>query len=118
MVFRVRCLVPSVLIVWLMSVATYAQEPATRAEADRARREDKAANLQEYRPNAFERTMKFFEEKGVFLLDREGFYPKLGSLAVGSGFAYGAGFRDRDLFSDRGRLDLWAARSVRGYWAT
>jgi outer membrane protein assembly factor BamA len=115
---RVSRPVPLVLLVWLISGATYAQEPATRAEADRARREQKAATAQEYRPNVFERTMKFFEEKGVFLLDREGFYPKLGSLAVGSGFAYGAGFRDRDLFNDNGRLDLWAARSIRGYWAT
>ena len=112
---RRAALVP---IVWLMVGAAYAQEPATRAEADRERREEKNASTQPYQPGGFERTMKFFEEKGVFLLDREGFYPKLGSLAVGSGFAYGAGFRDRDLFNDKGRLDLWAARSVRGYWAT
>ena len=117
---RTRRRVPLVLIVWLMTGVTYAQEPepATRADADRARRGEKDASTQQYRPNAFERTTKLFEEKGVFLLDREGFYPKFGSLAVGSGFAYGAGFRDRDLFSDNGRLDLWAARSVRGYWAT
>jgi hypothetical protein len=94
------------------------QEPATRAEADRQRREAKNATLRPYQPGGFERTMHFVEEKGVFLLDREGFYPKLGSLAVGSGFAYGLGFRDRDLFSDKGRMDLWAARSLRGYWAT
>jgi hypothetical protein len=117
---RTRRRVPLVLIVWLMTGVTYAQEPepATRADADRARRREKEDSTQQYRPNAFERTTKFFEEKGIFLLDREGFYPKFGSLAVGSGFAYGAGFRDRDLFSDNGRLDLWAARSVRGYWAT
>ena len=86
---RTRRLVALVLIVWLMTGVTYAQEPepATRADADRARRREKDAATQQYRPNAFERTTKFFEEKGVFLLDREGFYPKFGSLAVGSGFA-------------------------------
>ena len=104
-------------MVWLMGAPTYAQEPATHAEENRARREEKSAAAHAYEPGTFERSLKFFEEKGVFLLDREGFYPKLGSLADGSGFAYGAGFRDRDLFSDRGRLDVWAARSVRGYWA-
>ena len=51
--------------------------------------------------------MHFAEEKGIFILDREGFYPKLGSLTTGSGFAYGAGFRDRDLFANKGH-----ARSV------
>jgi hypothetical protein len=107
-----------VAAVWLAAAAAHAQEPATRAEADRARREEKNAAAESYQAGGFERTMKFFEDKGVFLLDREGFYPKVGSLAVGSGFAYGAGFRDRDLFNDKGRLDLWAATSIRGYWAT
>jgi Omp85 superfamily domain len=115
---RSRRLAAIVPMVWLMAGPASAQEPATRAEENQARREEKSATVHAYEPGAFERSLKFFEEKGVFLLDREGFYPKLGSLAVGSGFAYGAGFRDRDLFSDRGRLDLWAARSVRGYWAT
>jgi hypothetical protein len=113
---RLVALLPMVCV--LAVPAARAQEPATRAEADRQRREEKAAKAQPYQQSGFERTMHFFEERGVFLLDREGFYPKLGSLAVGSGFAYGAGFRDRDLFSDKGRLDVWGARSVRGYWAT
>ncbi|HXW07410.1 MAG TPA: BamA/TamA family outer membrane protein [Vicinamibacterales bacterium] len=95
-----------------------AQEPATRAEADRQRREEKNASTEQYQPSGFERGLKFFETRGIFLLDREGFYPKLGSLATGSGFAYGAGYRDRDLFNDKGRLDLWAATSIRRYWAT
>jgi hypothetical protein len=37
--------------------------------------------------------MHLIEDRAIFLLGREGFYPKLGSLTVGSGFAYGAGFR-------------------------
>ena len=62
--------------------------------------------------------MHLVEEKGIFIVGREGFYPKLGSLTTGSGFAYGVGYRDRDLFDNKGTLDLWAATSLRRYWAT
>ena len=61
--------------------------------------------------------MHFAEDKAIFIVDREGFYPKLGSLTIGSGFAYGLGFRDRDLFENKGALDIWAAASIRSYWA-
>ena len=62
--------------------------------------------------------MHFVEEKAIFIIGREGLYPKLGSLTTGSGFAYGVGFRDRDLLNNTGQLDLWAATSTRLYWAT
>lgn len=62
--------------------------------------------------------MDFVEEKGIVLTNREGLYPKLGSLATGSGFAYGVGFRDRNLLDERAILDVWAATSTRVYWAT
>jgi hypothetical protein len=99
----------------LLTDGASAQEPATRAEADRNRREEKAAGTQPYEPNGLERAIKFAETKGIFILDREGFYPKLGSLTVGSGFAYGLGFRNRRLFENTGTLDLWAAASIRRY---
>jgi hypothetical protein len=99
----------------LLTDGASAQEPATRAEADRNRREEKAAGTQPYEPNGLERAIKFAETKGIFILDREGFYPKLGSLTVGSGFAYGLGFRHRRLFENTGTLDLWAAASIRRY---
>ena len=103
---------------WLTALtAAVAQEPDTRAEADRRRREKKQAEATPYQPNGFERAMHFAEERAVFILDREGFYPKLGSLTVGSGFAYGLGFRDRNLFANNGALDLWTAASIKGYWA-
>ena len=54
--------------------------------------------------------MDFAEEKAIFILDREGFHPKLGSLTTGSGFAYGLGFRDRDLFSNTGALEILGGR--------
>jgi outer membrane protein assembly factor BamA len=96
----------------------WSQEAQTREEADRQRREQQATEVEAYQPNGVERAMDFAEDKAIFILDREGFHPKLGSLTVGSGFAYGLGFRDRDLFSNRGALELWAAGSVKGYWAT
>jgi Omp85 superfamily domain len=99
----------------LLSDVALAQEPATRAEADRKRREEKEAQTTPYRPNGVERAIKFAETKGIFILDREGFYPKLGSLTVGSGFAYGLGFRNRRLFENTGTLDLWAAASILRY---
>lgn len=92
------------------------QEYATRAEADRARREAKDGETRPYQPNKVERALDYVEDKAIFLLDREGFYPKLGSLSVSSGFAYGLGFRDRDLFENQGALDLWGAASIQQYW--
>jgi hypothetical protein len=95
-----------------------AQEPATRADADRQRREEKSRELVPYKPNGLERAMHFIEDRGVFAPGRDRFYPKLGSLTTGSGFAFGAGFRNRSLFRDKGTLDIWGATSIQRYWAT
>jgi outer membrane protein assembly factor BamA len=107
------------MLMWLAAASlAFAQDPATRSEADRQRCEEKNRNAQPYKPGGLERAMHFVEEKAIFILGREGFYPKVGSLATGSGLAYGAGYRDRDLFNNNGILDLWAATSTRLYWAT
>jgi hypothetical protein len=117
--FRLTRFFGLALVVCLMAISSaFAQEPATRAEADRQRRQEKAAHAEPYEQNGFEKAMHFVEEKAIFVIGREGFYPKLGSLTVGSGFAYGAGFRDRDLLNHNGMLDVWAATSIRRYWAT
>ena len=102
----------------LASGVAWSQEPSTREEADRQRREQKAKEVKPYEPNGLERALDFAEDRAIFILDREGFHPKLGSLTTGSGFAYGLGFRDRDLFSNTGALEIWAAGSVKRYWAT
>jgi hypothetical protein len=96
----------------------WSQEPETRQEADRQRREQQAKEARSYQPNGLERALDFAENRAIFILDREGFHPKLGSLTTGSGFALGPGFRDRDLFSNRGMLEIWAAGSLKGYWAS
>jgi hypothetical protein len=107
------------LVVWLAAASfAFAQEPATRSELDRQRREEKSENVQPYQAGGLERAMHFAEQRAIFLIGREGFYPKLGSLTTGSGFAYGGGYRDRDLLNNTGTLDLWAATSTRQYWAT
>ena len=114
--FRVAVL--SLTLPVLASGVAWSQEPSTREEADRQRREQKAKEVKPYEPKGLERALDFAEEKAIFILDREGFHPKLGSLTTGSGFAYGLGFRDRDLFSNTGALEIWAAGSVKRYWAT
>jgi outer membrane protein assembly factor BamA len=114
--FRVALL--SLTLPILVSSVAWSQEPATREEADRQRREQQAKEVKPYEANRVEKALDFAEDKAIFILDREGFHPKLGTLTTGSGFAYGLGWRDRDLFSNTGALEVFAAGSVKRYWAT
>jgi outer membrane protein assembly factor BamA len=114
--FRIGWL--TVALTVLGTTAAWSQQPATREEANRQRREQNVSEVKAYQPNRLERAIDFAEEKGIFILDREGFHPKLGTLTTGSGFAYGLGYRDRDLFSNTGTIEIWAAGSVKRYWAT
>ena len=75
------------------------QAPPTRAEFLRQQRDAKAKVLKPYEPNGLERGMAIGERVGQ-LLQRDGIYLKMGSLTTGSGFAYGAGYRDRSLFRE------------------
>ena len=61
--------------------------------------------------------MHFIEEEAIFFLTREGFYPKLGSLTTGSGFAAGVGYRNSGIFNRYGIFDVYAAGSMKKYWA-
>src|SRR4030095_16465586 len=82
------------VLAWVLAATgAFPQEPTTRAEANRHQREEKNANLPPYAPGGLERAMRVAEDKAIFIVGREGFYPKLGSLTTGSGFAYGAGYR-------------------------
>jgi hypothetical protein len=87
--------------------------PETRAEALKEQRE--AQVVTPYTPGGLERAMKFAENR-VFL-DRDGVHVKLGSLTTGSGFAYGGGYRHRRLFDGQGAATVWAAASLKRYWA-
>jgi hypothetical protein len=89
----------------------------TREELLRRERAEKQQHLTPHQPNAIERSMNLMEKKAMPLLQRDGIYSRLGSLTTGSGFAYGAGFRNRRLFNRHGSGDVWAAASLKRYWA-
>ena len=92
-------------------------DPQTRAEELQRQREEKQRNTKAYEPSGLERAMDLAEGRIFPLLQRDGIYARFGSLTTGSGFAYGAGYRDRSLVKGRGGLDLWAAGSLKKYWA-
>lgn len=92
-------------------------EPATRAEELQRQREEKQRSSKPYEDSGLERAMDLAENRIVPLLLRDGIYARFGSLTTGSGFAYGGGYRDRSLIKSRGSLDLWAAGSLKRYWA-
>ena len=50
-------------------------------------------------------------------LGRDGVHPKFGSLATGSGFAFGVGYLNRRLVDREGALNVWGAVSLKKYWA-
>lgn len=91
--------------------------PQTRSEALKAEREEKQTSTTPYTPNGLERAMFVVEKRLMPFLTSDGIYFKFGSLATGSGFAYGAGYRHRRLFDREGALSVWAASSLKRYWA-
>lgn len=98
-------------------VPALAQTPATREEALRQEREEKAADLRPNEPNVLQRGLAFVEERGLFLTARDGVHPKIGRLTTGSGLALGVGWRNRDVFKRYGTLEAFTAASFRKYWA-
>ena len=92
-------------------------DPATRAEELRRQREEKQRAVKPHEPSGLERAMDLAELRIMPLLLRDGIYARFGSLTTGSGFAYGGGYRDRSLVNGRGSIDLWAAGSLKRYWA-
>jgi hypothetical protein len=95
-----------------------AAPPETRAEVLQRAREDKRQSATPYEPNALERGMRLAEDRLTPLLAApDCFHLKLGSLTTGSGFAYGAGYRNRRLFDREGAITAWAAGSLKRYRA-
>ena len=105
------------LAVLVLAVPGRAQAPESRADALRQQRAEKAQSLTPYKPDRLEAAMMVIEGRALAALGREGLYPKLGSLTTGSGFAFGAGFRNSPVFRHHGTLDVWAAGSLKKYWA-
>ena len=105
------------LVVLGLAVPVLAQEPESRAEALRQERARKAESLTPYKPDRLEVAMTLIEGRALAALGREGLHFKLGSLTTGSGFAFGPGFRSSPVLRHHGTLSLWAAGSLKKYWA-
>src|SRR6185503_3396626 len=74
-----------------LALPALGQTPQSRAELLRQQRAEKAKSVTPYEPRRLEKELTIVEDKAVGLVGREGFYPKLGSLTTGSGFAFGVG---------------------------
>jgi hypothetical protein len=112
------CVIALFVVVVAAPALAQSPEPATRAEALRQQREAKQQELEPNEPDALQQGLDYVEDRAIYLLTREGWYPKIGSLTTGSGFAFGPGYRDRDLLRRRGVIELWGAGSIKKYWAT
>lgn len=108
----------SLLTCLFLVVPVFAQErePATRAELLERMREEKAKNLQPAKPKGIERALLYIEEHRIIerLTIADGWYPRIGGLTTGGGFAGGAGYR-KHLFNDQLLLNGSAAISTKAY---
>jgi outer membrane protein assembly factor BamA len=103
----------------LVAAPIAAQDAETRAEELRQLREQKAQNLAPPQPSGFERWLLRLEDGRLFervLNPAEGFYPKLGNVSPGSGFAGGPGYRRPNLFGGHVDASAFATISTMRYW--
>ena len=91
--------------------------PATRAEVLRAEREAKQKVLRPNRPDPLQRGLSLIEDPPIFVVARDGPYPKIGKVTTGSGPAIGVGYRNRTFLKRYGIFDAWVAGTFRTYWA-
>jgi hypothetical protein len=102
----------------LVSAPALAQEidADTRAELLAKLREQKAQALQPYEPSAIEKALLYVEEHRIIerLTIADGWYPRIGGLTTGGGFAGGAGYR-KHLFDDQLLVITSAAISTKAY---
>ena len=107
--------------IWLLAPAFIiaAQEPATRAQALRREREEKANQLAPPEVSKLERLLLNLESGRLFerlLNPAEGFYPKIGNVTAGGGIAIGPGYRKPGLFGGRADFSTHAMGSFQRYW--
>ena len=96
-----------------------AQEPATRAEILAREREEKSKELTPPQPGRVERALLSLENGRLFerlLAPPEGFFPKIGNITAGSGFALGPGYRKSGLLGEQADFSTFAAVSMQRYW--
>jgi hypothetical protein len=89
---------------------------ASRAELLAKMREQKAKNLEPYKPKGMERALLYVEEHRLIerLTVADGWYPRIGGLTTGGGFAGGLGYR-KHLFGDQLFVNASAAISTKAY---
>jgi hypothetical protein len=90
----------------------------TRADIIEDQVADKARQLHPYEPGTIEQVMLYVEEDNLLRRlssDWEGWYPRLGGLTTGSGFAIGPGYRK--YFGRDGVFDVSGAVSPKSYRA-
>lgn len=103
-------------VVTVLALAYQAVAQESREALIASQQAEKAARLEPHEPGRLERLMLFLEGRGSF--DRlktraDGFYPRIGGLPSGSGFALGAGYRHH--FGRRWLLDTSGSISGRLY---
>ena len=116
--------VPTVALITLLTLASaaLAQQPPNTDLQDKA---DNPASTplpparQQPDPNApgfVQKAQRYIQEKHIVerLSPRDGFYPRVGGLTTGSGFALGAGYRHH-LYDDRLLADASAIISIKNY---
>ena len=104
------------LLLALTFAATTGWAQETRRETVEQERAARAAALAPYEPGRLERALSYIERNRLVerLSGADGFYPRLGSVQRGGGFAYGAGYR-KPFASRRLVFNIDAAMSTKGY---
>ncbi len=109
-------LVAAAAIVTLVAAAQgqeSSSEPTSRAELITQQREEKAATAKPAEPDKVEKKLLILKERNVlqnFGGGVEGFFPKIGGVATGQGFALGLQYNKKGLAG--GQLDLSTSGSV------
>lgn len=102
----------------LTTVAAAAQDPdaASRAELLAKMREQKAQVTQPPQPKGMEKALLYVEKHRILerLSVADGWYPRIGGLATGGGFAGGIGYR-KHLFNDELLVNTSGAVSTKAY---
>jgi len=114
-------LLRSFLLFCLLTAPAYAQEPGpqTRAGTLALERAEKATALDPPVPGRLERALLSLENGRFFerlLMPPEGFYPKIGNVTPGSGFAIGPGYRKAGLIGDQTHFTAFGVASLQKYW--
>jgi len=115
---RVAWLAVVVMCAWPAS-GVYAQEPQTRAETLAREREEKSKDVEPPRSGRLERALLALENRRILervLNPPEGFYPKIGNITPGSGFAIGPGYRHADVIGEEVDFSTFLVGSTQKYW--